>query len=295
MQETATDYALLAAFVAVADLQSFTAAARKLGITKSTVSRAVAELEAQLGAELLHRNTHAVAVSTTGVALYERVAPHLVALEQAVRRLPERATEASGQLRVTAPLDFSLVVLPEILVHFARRYPEIDVTLHTTNEYVDLVAGGFDLAVRVSRRGLKDSSLVSRRLGELNASFYASPVYLARRGRPRRVGEPGHDWILHASASAAFKLPGEARVRFLCDDFLLVRNLAREGGGVALLPRLVATPLVTDGGLEEVLLPERAGPSASLFLVYPSSGQVPRKVAAFRDFLVDWLKKSPLA
>jgi DNA-binding transcriptional LysR family regulator len=113
----------------VAEEASFTKSARKLGLGKGTVSRAIASLERQLGAELVHRTTQAVALSTAGTALYERTAKHLSALDQAVQRLPERAEEPSGVLRLTAPNDFSFVVLPEVLAQFARRYPEVQVDL----------------------------------------------------------------------------------------------------------------------------------------------------------------------
>ena len=164
MPETQADTQLLATFVAVADEQSFTKAARRLGIGKGTVSRAISQLEEQLGAELVHRTTRAVALSTAGVALYERVAPHMIALNQAVQKLPERAAVPSGELRMTAPQDIAVVVLPEILTQFARRYPDVRVDLRATNRQVDLVAEGFDLAIRAAPT-LKDSTLTIRRSG----------------------------------------------------------------------------------------------------------------------------------
>jgi DNA-binding transcriptional LysR family regulator len=294
MTKTDVDYRLLANFVAVADQQSFTKAARRQGIGKGTVSRAIAQLEALLGAELIHRTTHAVALSTAGLALYERVAPHLAALDQAVQKLPERGSVPSGQLRITAPPDVGLIVLPEVLSHFSRRYPEISFELHLTNVQVNLVADGFDLALRAGSGALKDSTLTARRLCETAISFFAAPSYLARRGKPKKLGDTAHDWIVHTSVRAVNKPLREVTARFLCDDFLLIRNLARDGGGIAILPRFVGSPFVVDGLLEEVPLGDRPGGSPVLYLVYPSSGQVPRKVTAFRDFFVEWLKTSPL-
>jgi DNA-binding transcriptional LysR family regulator len=294
MTETQLDYQLLATFVAVADEQSFTKAARKLGIGKGTVSRAIAQLEDHVGAELLHRTTHAVALSTAGVALYERVAPHVAALNSAVQKLPERAAVPSGELRLTAPQDIALVVLPEVLVQFARRYPEVRVDLRATNRAVDLVAEGFDLAIRAAP-AMKDSTLTARRLTVAGVGFYAAPAYVARRGRPKRIGDAGHDWILHPAARAALKLPSDAPPRFLCDDFLTIRALARDGAGIGIMPRFIGTSYVNEGLLEDMDLGEPAAMRAGMYVVYPSSGQVPRKVAAFRDFFIDWLKTSPLA
>jgi DNA-binding transcriptional LysR family regulator len=292
--ETPFDYQLLAVFRAVADQTSFSKAAKKLGVGKGTVSRSIARLEAVVGAELLHRSTHSVALSTAGAALYERTAHHVAALDQAVRGLPERAEEPSGELRVTAPTDFGAIVLPDIISQFARRYPQVRFDLHLTNTRVDLVAEGFDLAIRAGAGTLKDSTLTVRRLGAGRGGFYAAPSYVARRGLPRLIGDPKHDWVLLPHMMKILKVPRD-RVRFTCDDFFAIRGLLRDGAGVGLLPTFVANPWVQEGLLVATAVPGfQSPPRGFLALVYPSSGQVPRKVAAFRDFLVERLKKMPL-
>lgn len=293
MEKTQADYQLLAIFVAVAEQSSFSKAAHTLGMGKGTVSRAIARLEAQVGAELLHRTTHAVALSTAGAALYERTAHHLVALDQAVCKLPERAEQPSGRLRLTAPPDFGTIVLPEILSQFSLRYPDVRFDVRLTNKVVDLVAEGFDAAIRASPHRMKDSTLTVRRLGSPGNGFYASPAYLARRGKPRRLSDDKHDWILHPGIVAHWKLPRERAWRFLCDDFLLIRDLVRDGAGLGCMPSFVAEPYVREGAIELVPLADRPRGDAVFILLYPSSGQVPRKVTAFRDFLLERLKKSP--
>jgi DNA-binding transcriptional LysR family regulator len=294
MARTPVDYQLLAVFAAVAEEASFSKAARRLGIGKGTVSRAIASLEELLGTQLLHRTTHAVALSTAGTALYERTAHHLTALDQAVLKLPERAEQPSGLLRLTAPLDFGHIVLPEVLSHFSRRYPDVRFDVRLTNAHVDIVAEGFDVAIRVAIGKLKDSSLTARRLGSAGAGFYAAPSYVARRGKPKQIGEENHAFILSPAVVARWKLPREANLRFVCDDFFLVRELVRDGAGVGLLPYFVADPYVRDGLLEPVPVSDVFSGN-SFFLLYPSSGPVPRKVAAFRDFLLERFKKAPLA
>ena len=293
MPETQADTQLLATFVAVADEQSFTKAARRLGIGKGTVSRAISQLEEQLGAELVHRTTRAVALSTAGVALYERVAPHMIALNQAVQKLPERAAVPSGELRMTAPQDIAVVVLPEILTQFARRYPDVRVDLRATNRQVDLVAEGFDLAIRAAPT-LKDSTLTIRRIGIAGIGFYAAPSYVARRGRPKRIGDARHDWLLHPFAARALKFPSDTLARIACDDFMVIRALARAGAGIGMMPPFVGAPYVSQGLLEDLEL-DTPGLRAGLYIAYPSSGQVPRKVTAFRDFFVESMAKSPFA
>lgn len=294
MMRTPVDYQLLAIFIAVADETSFSKAAVKLGIGKGTVSRAIMQLEAVLGTELLHRNTHSVALSTAGLALYERTAPHLVALQNAVCKLPELAEQPSGLLRLTAPLDFGRILLPDVLAQFSRRYPDISFDLHITNRRVDLVAERFDLAIRAGTTQMKDSNLTARKLRTIGGGFYAASAYLVRRGKPRHWGDEGHDWIMPRGANEAWPPAKDVPVRFLCDDFFLIRDLLRDATGIGILPHYVALPYVREGLLEELHLGETAPLKGALYLVYPSSGHVPRKVAAFRDFLVEWLKTSAL-
>jgi DNA-binding transcriptional LysR family regulator len=292
MNETPTNYQLLAVFVAVADQASFTKASRRLGISKGSCSRAITELEQQLGTELLHRTTRAVSLSTAGAALYDRVAQHISALNEALLKLPERSAEPSGELRMTAPQDFGNDMLAEVLAQFVRRYPQIRVDVRLTNARVDLVAEGFDLAIRASSGALKDSTLTARRLGASSTAFFAAPSYVARRGKPKQFAEPGHEWILHTGLRAAARLGAHSSLRFVSDDFLFIRDLAREGAGIAALSRFMAAPYVRDGLLEELTFADQPRWSGTLFLVYPSSGQVPRKVTAFRDFLIERLKGS---
>ncbi len=290
--ETPLDYGLLAIFVAVADEASFSKAARKLGIAKGTVSRAITRLEQVVGAELIHRTTHSVALSTAGTALYERTASHLAALDQAVGQLPERAEQPSGRLRLTAPRDFGALVLPQVMAEFSRRYREITFDLHITNNTIDLVAEGFDLAIRATNQ-MRDSTLTMRKLASTKIELFAAPSYLARRGKPKRIGGEGHDWVLHPALIKGLGV-AQSAIRFLTDDLLLARDLIRDGVGVGLLPGLVASAYVRDGLIETVPIAQRVPGGTNLYFVYPSSGQVPRKVIAFRDFLITWIKKTPL-
>ena len=294
MSETRPDLRLLVAFAAVARHASFTKAARSLAVGKGTVSRAVVQLEQELGTELVHRTTRAVSLSTAGLALYERITPHLSALDAAVAKLPERSPVPSGELRLTAPTDLGVVVLEPLLVQFARRYPDIRLDVRLTSSPVDLVAGGFDLAIRAAAK-IEDSTLTIRKLSGHAHRFYAAPAYLARRGRPRQFGEAGHDWLLHANTRRYFNLPRDVRPRVVCDDFIFIRNMACDGAGVATIPTFLGSPFVREGLLDEVPIPSPPPlRNVPVYLVYPSSGEVPRKVTAFRDFLIESLDQSRL-
>jgi DNA-binding transcriptional LysR family regulator len=294
MRATTADLDLLAQFLIVAETASFSSAAKKLGVTKGTVSRGVARLESMLGAELLHRTTRQVALSTAGASLYERTAPQVAALRQALGTLPEREVRPSGNLRITAPVDLGSALLGEVSARFVARFPEVRLDVHLTNRRVDLVGEGFDLALRALPGLPKDSSMVARRVGQGEMAFYASTAYVARRGTPRTVGDDDHEWIWFRGldpSDVGIKLARPARI--LCDDFYFLREAIRAGAGVGPLLPYIAEPAVTSGELVRVLTAHRVG-RATLYLVYPSRKNVPRKVTAFRDFLLDWLRTHPL-
>ncbi len=288
----------LSVFVAVAEARGFSAAAEKLRIPKSSVSRAVASLETDMKVRLLQRSTRSVALSTAGLALYERVAPLLSALAQSIDHLPELEGEPSGSLRVTAPVDFGASVLADVVTRFTARYPATRVELSLTNQYVDLVTGGFDLAVRVSSKRLRDSQLVAKSVGSLTLAAFASPGYIARRGTPRSPKELSeHDWVsFRGQENVELTRAGESssspvQSRISCDDMTFVREALRAGAGIGILPTFLADQEVSSGQLVRVL-PRWNARSGDLWVLYPSARLVPRKVSAFRDFLVDTLSRT---
>lgn len=294
------DLNLLPTFVAVAKAASFSGAARQLRVPKSSVSRAIAALEETMGVRLVHRTTRHVALSTAGTALYERVAPLLDALSDSVVELPEREEEPSGLLRITASVDFGATVLAELIAAFSRRYPAIGIDLRLTGAVLDLVQESIDVALRISNKPLADSSLYAKRLGEVSLKLYASPDYLARRGTPRTPDElTAHDWIRFRSIDVVpLSGPrGTVRVRphgeLSCDDMSFARSAVCAGLGVALLPTFLAEADLKAGQLVPVL-PKLTMRSGTLWFVCPVARHLPRKVAAFRDFLVEHLANHPL-
>lgn len=289
MSETSVSLDLLATFVAVAEAKSFSKAAQTLGITKGTVSRGIARLESIVGAELIHRTTHRVALSTAGTALYERAAGPVHALGDAIGCLPEAAEAPSGRLRLTVPHDFGASILPELLVGFSQRYPEIVVDVHVSNDAIDLVAEGFDVAIRASSSPLADSTLIARRLGTSASALFAAPGYVARRGEPKTLGDSDHEWIAFRRGEDFLRDVDDVTPRIACDDIIMLRELIVAGAGIGMLPVALAHAAVASGALVGVLRDHHTEHRSALYLVYPSSGQVPRKLEAFRDFLVDSL------
>lgn len=291
------DLDLLARFVAVAETASFSAAAKRLRLPKSSVSRGVARLEDMLGAQLLHRTTRNVSLSTAGAALYERTAPLLISLREAVGALPEQEEQPSGELRITAPNDIGQLLVGELIARFSARYPAVEVDVQLTTRQVDLVAEGFDLALRASDRPLKDSSLTARRLGAFEGHLYASPAYLARRGTPRHARElDSHDWVVFRSMRGPLRLQGPEPIvvqpqgRIVGDDFLFVREAARAGAGIALLDALYTEKDVAEGRLVRLLPRYSLRGGGGLYLVYPATRHPPRKLTVFRDFLLETMK-----
>lgn len=289
------DLNLLAVFEAVARTSSFSAAAKELRLPKSSVSRGVARLEAELGVQLLIRTTRQVSITAAGTALYDRMAPLLRSMNAALGELPEREEEPSGTLRVTAPVDLGVTLLAEVVSRYTARYPAVSVDLHLTGRVVDLVAERFDVALRVGMK-LEDSSLVVRRVTPIVLRVFASPLYLARRGTPR--SEPdlaGHEWVVFRSGPQKLRLTGgrEAAAgthgRIECDDLLFVRDAVRAGAGLGLLPEFLADPEVVAGTLVRVL-PRFERQAGQLHVVTPAAKHVPRKVTAFRDLVVELLR-----
>jgi DNA-binding transcriptional LysR family regulator len=289
------DLNLLGLFEAVARTRSFSTAARELGIPKSSASRGVARLEADLGVQLLRRTTRQVSVTAEGTALYDRVVPILRSMKAALGEVPGREEEPSGELRVTAPVDLGVLFLAEIVTRYAARYPAVTVDVHLTGRVVDLVAEGFDVALRVAPR-LQDSTLVVRKAAPVVVQLFASPLYLARRGTPRSEAElAAHDWVTFRTGPQRLRgvPPKEAlgivpRSRIVADDLLFVRNATRGGAGVAMLPRFVAEPDVVAGRLVRVL-PRFERVTSWIHVVTPAAKHVPRKVVAFRELVLELL------
>jgi DNA-binding transcriptional LysR family regulator len=291
------DLNLARAFVAVRDRGSFSLAAEDLGVPRSTVSRAIASLEAELDVRLFHRTTRKVAVTTAGAGLYERVAPSLLALEASFADLPEREEAPSGVLRVASTIDLGSSVLAEASARFTARYPGTQVDLYLDNRFVDLAKEGFDLALRIATKRLGDSSLYAKRVGGIALQLYASPSYLARRGVPKDLADlEGHDAVIFRTAAPildAKRKKVTLRPRVICDDTYCLRELTRQGAGVGSLPSFLGDADVANGLLVRVI-PRFRQQLGGVYVVHPGRKHLPAKVTAFRDLLLEMLRQRPL-
>jgi DNA-binding transcriptional LysR family regulator len=283
----------LRVFVRVVDRGGFALAARELSVKTSTVSRTIARLEASTGTRLLHRTPRSVHTTSEGRAIYASVHEAVAAIELAARALEPATLRPKGVLRVTAPTEIGSSFLADVVVAFAERNPLVQIDLALTNRAVNLVDEGFDLAVRAATR-LADSSLVAKKIGNLEHALYASPRYLERYGVPASPRELGsHACVVWRAAdlTKTWKLSDGkkaielvVRARLAGDDFGYVRAAVLAGGGIALMPRLVCAKDEAAGRLVRVL-PRFGARGAVLYVVYPSAAHVPARVSAFRDFV----------
>ncbi len=236
---TTIDLNRIATFVRVVEAGSFTAAARKLRVPVSSVSRAIANLEWELGVRLLHRTTRRLSLTDGGQHFFQRMQTVISETEEATRAVAGLAAEPRGLVRITAPPEMGALAFPSIVARLIRRHPGLVIELKLTNRVIDLVAEGIDLAVRGGV--LEDSSLVARKVASSELALFASAAYLERRGRPRRPSDLAHhDCLIYAGPSG--KLPwrltgprGEQIVPvsgpIICDDMVFLREAAVGGPG----------------------------------------------------------------
>ncbi|HEY5244009.1 MAG TPA: LysR family transcriptional regulator [Polyangiaceae bacterium] len=287
-------------FVHVADGGGFTAAARALGVPKSTVSRALVRLERKLGVRLVQRTSRSLALTDAGKAYYERVRGAVASVSDATADVVDMGTEPRGTIRITAPGDLGQALVAGVVAAFSKQYPQVVFEVSLTSRVVDLVAEGFDLGVRASP--LRDSSLVVRKLGEASLGLFASPEYLERRGTPTRVADLAtHEFVTFSSMSLGSTLPlhgpdGEEKVEvhgsIASDDLGFVRRVVSAGAGIGLVPLFFSDCAAQDelGGLRRVL-PQWTLRGAGVSIVAPSARQEPRRVKLFREALVAEAKR----
>lgn len=286
----------LALFVEVATAGSLAAAARRRGVPKSTVGRAIARLEGDLGVALVRRHRGGPPLTDPGRALLEQAAPHVAALRDLARGVARTEGEIHGALRVTATSDLARLVLGPLVAAFVARHPRIEIEVDASIRLIDLAREGFDLALRVAERRLPASTLVARKLARLDLGLFASPAYLAARGVPRQPGElVDHDHVLLPGRERRAPLvldgprgpvPVAARARIVGNDFDFARAALCAGAGIGPLSWFVARPEVAAGRLVRVL-PDHRLAGATAYLIHLPLRPLPAKLVAFKRFLFE--------
>ena len=279
----------LRTFLEVAEAGGMTPAARRLGLSKSIVSRQLSRLESALGAQLLSRTTRGAVLTEAGAVFREhaqRVVGELEAAQEAIS--PDG--EVRGRLRIAAPLSFGPTHLAPVLADLALQHPRLHIHAAYADRFVDLIGEGFDVAVRLGY--LPDSSLVARRIAPVHGRLVASPDYLARAGAPLTPGDlPGHDAIVAQRGEWRLR-DGEGfvtvrpRPRFTADNAQALMAATLKGLGIFLAPDFLAVPHLQAGELVEVL-PDYPAPEGGLYVVRPPGEHMPSKIRVLTVLLVE--------
>jgi len=282
------------AFANVVDQGGFTDAAKKMGISKSAVSKHVSSLEHRLGARLLNRTTRRVSPTEIGLAYYDRARRVLNDAGEADALVTSMQTAPTGTLRISVATDFGVNHLSPILAKFLKAYPDITVNMVLNNQYVELISEGYDVAIRIGE--LEDSSLRARKLAETTHRMIASPCYFSQHGRPNKIEDLNSHKLLHYSNQAhgsVWKLTsptGEKRqVRtagwLSVNDGQSLLNAAISGLGIAYLPSFLYADAMAQGLVEDAI-PDLPMETQGIYAVYPPGRFTQPKVRAFIDFLV---------
>jgi len=283
-----------AIFACVVEHRSFSAAAEAIGVSKATVSKAVARLEAHLGQSLFHRTSRRLTLTESGRTLAEHAQRMLAEAQVAEEVAHDAAASPAGLVRVAAPMTFGISHVAPAVADFMTAHPAVQVDLRLSDAKIDIVAAGFDIALRIA--DLPDSSLRARRLAPIAVRVIASPAYLERHGRPRHPLELGeHDVFAYANVPNAvwhFRGPGGEEVavrpngRFTTDSGDAMLPLLHAGLGIARLPDFIVDAEIAAGRIEAILV-DWAAPPVALHLVTPPSALRPARVELLIDFLAE--------
>jgi DNA-binding transcriptional LysR family regulator len=282
------------AFVAVADLQGFAPAARKLGLSPSGVTRLIAALEDHLGARLLQRTTRSVTLTDVGARYLERIRRILADVEETEGSVQDERTRPSGRLVVSAPVGFGRLHVSPVMSAYLTRYPEVSGELRLSDRMINLVEDGVDLAVRIGH--LPDSTLVARHVGEMRRIVVASDGYLKQRGEPKTPEAIASHLTIQFGAMVAspewhFVQDGrEVRVactpRFTTNSAAAAIQYAEQGGGLTRVLAYQAAEAIKAGRLR-IVLEKFEQPPLPIHIVYPTSRLLSAKVRAFIDLVID--------
>lgn len=278
-------------FLKVVETGSFTAAARFLGVPKSSASRGVAALERDLKTQLLQRTTRELKLTDSGRTFYERARGAMAALDEAQAELSQQSDDATGVVRLTIPN--GSWPMPDLLVRFLKLHPKIHVDLVVTNRHVNLVEEGIDLALRAGK--LEDSTLIVRKIATSHLGLFASRGYLKKRPAPKTFAQlADHDLIIRNGRQGKMKLKltgpnGDEELEVHgsvgTDDMSTARGLIAAGLGIGLQPIFLETCGV-EGAIERVL-PDYALKGGGVHIVMPSARYVPTRVRLLSDFLAE--------
>ncbi|KAA1174107.1 LysR family transcriptional regulator [Marinobacter salinexigens] len=281
-------------FVTVAETGSFTNAARRLGVSTAQVSRQVSALEGRLATKLLYRTTRRVSVTEAGQVYYQQCRQVLDALEEAERSMTSMQGAPRGKLRITAPVTYGETTIAPLVNDFVLRHPELEVEMKLTNQKLDLVADGFDLAIRLGK--LEDSSMMARRLASRSLHVCAAPSYLSAHGTPHALSELDRHNCLQGNLDYwRFQDQGKPRnIRvkgsIRCDSGRALLDAALKGIGIVQLPDYYVQQALDAGELIPLLTHYREDDDG-IWAIYPHNRHLSPKVRMLLDFFTESLSQ----
>ena len=288
-------------FVAVAESGSFAGAARARGLSVPTVSRAIARLEARLGAALFHRTSRRLSLSALGEEALGEAQALVLAANRMEERLGEATTVPAGRVRLAAPMEFGRIHIAPLLAPFLAAHPGVEIDLNLDDARIDIVASGHDLVLRIGQ--LSDSSLIARRLCQIERHAVASPGYLAAHGHPGHPADlqrhacllytnvsPPDVWRFLGPEGAEYSVTVSGPLRANSGSALTPALVS--GAGIAIQPDFLCADELASGQLE-ALLPEWRLPSLGLYMITPPSPLRPLRVRLLMEHLAAGLRNPP--
>lgn len=286
--------ASLRAFVKVVETGSFSEAGRQLRLSRSAISKYIADLEGSLGVQLLNRTTRHASPNENGQLYFERALPILLEIDAADQAVTHLQSTPRGLLRINAPMSFGTIRLGPALADFMVKYPEMQLQLVLSDNLVDPVQDGVDVTLRIA--DLEASSLIARKIAPMPRVICASPEYLEKRGTPSHPQDlrdhvsltygfllTGNQWKLTGADGEHWIQPAWS----LCvNNAEVLRDVAVKGRGVALIPEFIAREALAEGRLKAILKDFWA-PPLTLYAIYPPTRHLSIKVRLFIDFLVE--------
>ncbi|EOW0961437.1 LysR family transcriptional regulator [Proteus mirabilis] len=283
----------MAVFVSAVEEGSLVSAARRFGLSPSMAGKHVSAIEEQLKVRLLQRSTRKLTLTDVGRSYYTRCKRLLEEYEDANREAQDAQQSVHGILRVAAPTTFGALHLGRVVSNYLAEYPDVSIETTLSDRYVDLLADGIDVAIRIGR--LQDSDLVARRLASCRMMFCAAPSFLARHGEPKTIEQlrqaprlafsqavSAGDWSVTDANGQTYHIDGE--IRLAANNMQMLLAAALTGAGVVYGPSFVFEQSIASGALR-VLLPDHKTKDLAIHAIYPSKRHVSLKVRRFIEHL----------
>ena len=287
-------FSTIPVFVAVVECGGFSPAARKLGVSKSAVSKRITQLEDKLGVRLLYRTTRKLSLTEAGEHYYANAVKAVAFAGEAEDAVTQLQQVPQGRLRINTPMSFGRLHIAPLIPQFLKRYPNVEVDMVMDDRVVDLVESGFDCAIRGG--DLPDSTLIARKLAPLRLALCASPEYVVKYGVPKTPADlVEHDCLLFAYSVSEWPFSADGKATsvkvsgsYQANNSEALREAVLQGVGISRIPTFVVGSDIREGRLVE-LLADYQMPVKALYALFPKRQHLPAKVRVFIDFVVEQL------